>query len=141
MNEIDRIVDEIKQIKSQYAAEVGEGRRAWPKSIRNRIDQLEDLGLKPKVIAARTLVPYETVCYWRYNRSPAPKRRFHSLAVKNHEPSIKQSATENLIVTVAGAKKAEPVILTVTVTLPNGIRIESVPFAEVRNLLTSIGGL
>ena len=57
---IDRaetLMDEVRQLRTQYVNEVGSGRRVWPRSIKARILELEQVGIPPKIIAAKTGVP------------------------------------------------------------------------------------
>jgi hypothetical protein len=142
MNEVDRVVDEIKQIRAQYANEVGEGRRAWPRSIRSRVDELEDHGLKPKLIAEMTGVPYETVCYWRYTRKSTDKKSFHAIAVVTPKEKDVARPEKNLTVTVKSTAKSSipsnSVPLAVTVTTPDGLKMEmrlEMTFGELLQLL------
>jgi DNA-binding transcriptional regulator YiaG len=141
MTEIERIVDEIKQIRTQYASEVGEGRRAWPRSIRTRVDELEDHGVKPKAIAELTGVPYETVCYWRYNRKQPQKKSFHALAVVTAKQKVPRTEEKNLTVTVKSAPSPQLTApATVTVTTPDGIKIEMQLALSLTELLALIRG-
>jgi hypothetical protein len=64
VKEAERLIHEIQQIKAQYQMEVGSKRRPWPKSICERIGALENLGIRPKVTAADTGVPYATILQW-----------------------------------------------------------------------------
>lgn len=48
----EQIINEIIQMREQYLAEVGEDRRrAWPKSIRERIISLDAMEIPRKEIA------------------------------------------------------------------------------------------
>jgi len=67
----DLLISEINQIKAQYVNEVGDGRRAWPLSIKNRIAELEALGMTAKSVASATGVPYATIVLWRFKRRRA----------------------------------------------------------------------
>lgn len=67
----DLIISEINQIKAQYVKEVGNGRRAWPVSIKKRVAELELLGLTAKSVAGETGIPYATIVLWRFKRRRA----------------------------------------------------------------------
>lgn len=109
-----QLISEIQQIREQYLAEVGTSkRRSWPKSIRERATELDQLGMKPKLVAKLTAVPYETLVQWRYQRRQ--KSPFHEIAVQQNQVP--------LAVTVA-SNGATPINATVTVTLISGHKIE-----------------
>ena len=67
----DLIISEINQIKAQYVKEVGDGRRAWPLSIKNRVAELESLGMTAKSVGGETGIPYATIVLWRFKRRKA----------------------------------------------------------------------
>jgi hypothetical protein len=95
MDEIESLLSEINQMREQYVAGVGEGRRKWPRSIKERILKLIDLGLRMRQIAERAGIPYETVCQWKYQRDQKPEA-FHSLPVvvkRKQKPSITNAGT------------------------------------------------
>ena len=120
---IDRaetLMDEVRQLRTQYVNEVGSGRRVWPRSIKTRILELEQVGIPPKIIAAKTGVPSETIASWRFHRRHGVDKRFHALAVKSALPEIAKPGT--VTVTTNKMSKNSDSIL---VTLPDGIRIES----------------
>ncbi len=98
LDEAARLIDEICQIKTQYVNEVGSGRRAWPRSIKERMVKLDKLGLPTKSVADRTGIPYCTLLLWRHRGQKAsPKTSsFHEVAVKDKLPAI----SEILAVTV-----------------------------------------
>lgn len=113
------LIEEIRQIKRQYVAEVGKGRRVWPKSIKARIAELDELGVPAKHVAEKTGVPYETVILWRYKR-----RREHN-ASGFHE--VKVAASELPVISKSVAvtmTKSEMKTAALTVTTPEGFRIE-----------------
>lgn len=117
LTEAERLIGEIRQIKEQYQIEVGSKRRPWLKSIRERIEALERLGVGAKTISFDTGVPYHTILQWQFlKRKKSKTNEFHQLTVAELKPSIPTST-----VTVAGTPKT---IATVTVTTPSGFRIE-----------------
>ncbi|MGZ6441672.1 MAG: hypothetical protein ACXWRU_16555 [Pseudobdellovibrionaceae bacterium] len=61
MSEAKQVVVEIQNIVIQYQAEVGKGRKAWPKSIRERVEKLFSIGLNGKESSRATKIPYYTV--------------------------------------------------------------------------------
>ena len=91
--EVDRLVSEIQQIKAQYVAEVGSGRRTWPRSIKERVASLDELGLAPKIIARRCEIPYDTVILWRYKRAKQLPGEFHEVAIAKLPISKSETVT------------------------------------------------
>lgn len=63
MNEVEQLVEEIKQIQVQYKREVGGRRKQWPRSIKERVLRLSSAGLKFREIEGRTgdLLPHSGV--------------------------------------------------------------------------------
>ena len=54
----ENLIQEIIQVREQYFAEVGEDkRRAWPKSIRDRMLELCNQKYNRKELAERTGIP------------------------------------------------------------------------------------
>ena len=127
------LINEISQLRQQYFDEVGAGRRIWPRSIKERVEQLETLGIKYKVISQRTGVGYDTLLQWRYKRNQRLKRTFH-------EVSISKDLVKVGTVTVPVSKKKEEILKTgtVTVTTPSGYRIEG---ENVRVIIEILRGL
>jgi hypothetical protein len=133
---IDRaetLMDEVRQLRAQYVNEVGSGRRVWPRSIKTRVLELEQMGIPPKVIAAKTGVPGETIASWRFHRRHGVDKRFHALAVKSGLPEIANSGT--VTVTTNKMPKNPGSIL---VTLVDGIRIESVDADAIATILCAL---
>ena len=138
---IDRaeaLMDEVRQLRMQYVNEVGSGRRVWPRSIKTRILELEQIGIPPKVIAAKTGVPSETIASWRFHRRHGVDKRFHALAVKSAFPEIAKSGT-----VTATTDKMPKNFGSILVTLTDGIRIESVDADAIARILCALkaGGL
>jgi hypothetical protein len=129
----ETLMDEVRQLRTQYVNEVGSGRRVWPRSIKTRILELEQVGIPPKIIAAKTGVPSETIASWRFHRRHGVDKGFHALAVKSALPEIAKSGT--VTVTTNKMSKNSDSIL---VTLPDGLRIESVNVNAIVTILCAL---
>ena len=113
---LENQLQEIRQIMTQYRAEVGSKRRPWPESIKKRVFDLVAAGVTMKLVSEKTEIPYHTIIQWRQDQMR--NGVFHS-------------------VSIAGTKAAVPVGTvtvptvncnptgTVTVTTPDGYRIET----------------
>ncbi len=110
MTRTDDLIRDIKEMTAQWRAEVPGGRKAWPRSIKERVRELYALGMGSTAIANATGLTYYTIHNWK-------KRNSEFLAL-----SIAKPAT----VTV---KESEP-IATVTVTTANGLKIEGISFEQ-----------
>ena len=139
MDRIEKLTDEVRQLKSQYVDEVGTGRKVWPKSIKERVFELHECGVPLRTVAKSTTVPYQTILSWRHQ--VRHKNKFHALTVQqNALPKIGSDST----VTV----ESDPILesrshaATIIVTLPNGMRIESSEAKIVVEILRAlkIGG-
>lgn len=113
----ENLIQEIIQVREQYFAEVGEDkRRAWPKSIRDRMLELCSQKYNRKELAKRTGIPYETIMQWLY--------------VQRHATKMFQPVHIQDDATVTVAPKSAPMPIktesnsTVTVTFPDGCRVE-----------------
>lgn len=115
------LIEEIKQISTQYHSEVGRDRKAWPKAIKERITELFLAGAKATEVANATGLPYFTVLKWRpegFKGAPRGKcvSNFRELAVV--DPKV---ATVTVVQKQDdGSKK----VGTVTVTTSGGTKIE-----------------
>jgi hypothetical protein len=128
------LIEEIGQIKAQYMAEVGKGRRVWPKSIKTRVAELEVLGVPAKHVSERTGIPYETVILWRYKRRRASEgSEFHQIEVAEPKlPAISKS------VTVTATKSEMLPASTLTMTTPEGYRIEGLNEGSLLRLIAKL---
>lgn len=120
-NQIQILIDEIKQIRAQYVDEVGPGGgKAWPKAIKRRVLELDRLVKSTKRTAEVCGLSVDTIYQWR---SEFKKASFKQLSVVN-----KKTVT----VTDTEYRKAAQVtedsrFVTVTVTTPKGFKIEGLP--------------
>ena len=127
----ENLIQEIIQVREQYFAEVGaDKRRAWPKSIRDRMLELCAQKYNRKELAERTGVPYETIMQWLYVERHA-NRMFQPVHIK-----------DDATVTVASKSTPKPIKTensTVTVTLPDGCRVEG-PTGAVIEIIKYVRG-
>ena len=131
--QVEILMQEISDLRAQYVAEVGNGRRVWPRSIKERIMALDDMGVSAKQISQKSGVGYATIFQWRFKRRRKQSSSFHELAV-SAPTAVKAIAKigtvtmpKNEIKKLAGKNIAK--LCTVTVTTPEGFRIEA-PNAE-----------
>jgi hypothetical protein len=134
IQEAERLIGEINQIKEQYQVEVGSKRRPWPNSIKERIESLEKMGVQAKSIASDTGIPYHTILQWRFlKRKKSKPSEFHALAVTNP----KLTKPHPTVTVTAGSQK----VVTVTVITPLGFRIEGCTESVCRILKSNRGNL
>jgi hypothetical protein len=107
----ESIISEINQIRAQYVKEVGDGRRAWPVSIKDRVAKLESLGMTAKSVASETGISYATIVLWRHKRRKREKA-FHEVQVAAR-PALTGSPS------LLGASNAITISKSSSVTLPN----------------------
>ena len=111
---IEDRLQEIRQIMVQYKAEVGSKRRSWPESIKKRVFALVAQGHTMKSVSDETGIPYHTIIQWRQEQMREGK--FHSVAIRGEEKTV---------TTVTVPTKLPEPTGTVTVTTPDGYRIEA----------------
>ena len=138
------LIEEIKQISIQYNSEVGRGRKAWPKSIKERVAKLFEAGLRATAIAERTGLAYFTVLKWR---PPGQKKalrrrsepRFKELAIVETESAPIVSVTVPQIPAKPNASLDSEIAI-VTVTNPEGFKIDVRGIALAAKLLRELMG-
>jgi len=131
----DQIINEIQQITAQYKAEVPGRRHAWPKAIKERVQALFALGLKPKAITEQTGLSYHTVVYWSTQAKQTQKfLPVKVVAAKSRRlpVPIDKAATATVTVKKRGRPSSSKSLgsllnATVTVTTPDGFIIEGLP--------------
>ena len=138
------LIEEIKQISIQYNSEVGRSRKAWPKSIKDRVAKLFEAGLRATAIAERTGLAYFTVLKWR---PPGQKKisRCRSKAIFNELAVVDAEFTPVVSVTVPQIpakpnSNQDSDIATVTVTTPEGFKIDVQGIAIAAKLLRELMG-
>ena len=137
-DESEILIHQIRELRAQYIAEVGEGRRVWPKSIKDRVQRLDELGVSAREASERTGVGYETFLQWRYQRRQQAKKQFHRIEVKSENKAVAKIGT----VTVPKTKTSQdsPKTGTVTVTTPEGYRIEAIDVESAVLILRGLMG-
>jgi hypothetical protein len=111
MTRQEALLKDVREMTAQWRLEVPGGRKAWPKSIRDRVLELSRLGMGSTAIAKATGLTYFTIHAWK-KRKPD----FKALAIKS-------PATVTVPV---GAKPAA----TVTVTTAKGLKFEGITFEQ-----------
>lgn len=97
----ERLISEIRRLRTRHMT-ASEGRH-WPEVIKERVAELEALGLSAKELAARTGLSYHTIVFWRDARRKTLQKGFHEVRVKRSDRS-RQSESE--MVTAASETRA-----------------------------------
>jgi hypothetical protein len=135
-DQIENLIQEISHLKAQWIAEVGEGRRKWPRSIKERVEKLDDMGMPAKQVSIQTGIGYETLLSWRFTRRQKFKKRFHEIQVEAPTKAIAKIDTVTVPKITASKKILK--IGTVTVTTPDGFRIEALDIGAAIELLKGL---
>ena len=151
-----KICEEIRDLYQQFKIEVPKQKAPWPESIRSRVLKLWELGLSSHQIGTESGVPVMTLYSWRQRiRRDEKKSGFRQITLSRRNRrttfQINEDARKNAISshrssklelsqfetkTTTGAKEStatSPVV--VSITLPNGIRIDGVPAGCLSNLI------
>ena len=138
------LMQEISDLHAQYVAEVGKGRRVWPRSIKERVTALDEMGVPAKQISQKSGVGYATILQWRFKRRRKQVANFHEVAVA--APAATKAIAKIDMVTVPKDKirklpgKNVVKMATVTVTTPEGFKIEAPDAETALILLKSLRG-
>jgi hypothetical protein len=130
MQQVDQILEEIRQLQEQYKKEVPTGRRAWPQSIKQRVCELRELGISFRKIAHQTGISVVTMYAWNQQKSQK-EAKFIPVEVVNTKKTITVTDTDNSMTDI---KKT----VTVTVTTPQGFKIDGL---DIEQVLLVIGRL
>lgn len=135
----ENLMSEIRELHRQYVVEVGTGRRVWPKAIKDRVQQLDEIGISAKSISKQTGVGYDTILQWRFKRKK--KNQFHQLSV-SATTSKEIAKVDTVTVTKDEITSPDKILKsgTLTVTTPSGYRIESSCVESVVRLLETLKG-
>ena len=131
MDRAAQLIDEITQLTIQYKNEVPGGRRAWPKSIKERVFELVDSGAKRGEICERTGIAYHTIHGWLDQRKASLPATFEQVAVVAEVPTKRKRRGPRKSSTVTVKNE----VVTVTVKTPNGYVIEGLPVKDVMDWL------
>lgn len=128
----EKLIVEIKQLQEQYNYEVGSRGKPWPKSIRDRVFELIEMGFSMKSVSDDTGIPYYSILNWRHRgREKSKVQQFQELAIR----PVLTGAVAATECSAVFQKTA-----TVTVTTPGGYRIEAVDVGAVIKILKAMGG-
>jgi len=126
------LVAEIRQIVSQYKAEVrpGAGRIAWPESIRTRAIALARLEVPKKQIADLTGIPIATVFLWTRSIPSRGRGRPPSCSEAMQEPGFRELTWTAMPTAAAPGRKSSVVGMNaltgkMTAASPVGLVIEA----------------
>jgi hypothetical protein len=123
------IFDELSQLCSQYRAEVPGGRRAWPRSVKERIFELRKMGLSYIEISKKSGIPASSIYAWS-----ATKKGSSFVPVK--VVKSKRDLTVRVRKPIESPEiAASP---TVTVVTPSGFRIEGLKLGDVPDLFLNL---
>ncbi|MCC7406211.1 MAG: hypothetical protein IT288_17595 [Bdellovibrionales bacterium] len=138
LEEATRLIDEVCQIRAQYMDEVGSGRRAWPRSIKERMAKLDKLGLPAKAVSDRTGIPYGTILLWRHRRNKSGRsNEFHELSVKTETKLPAISKTMAVTVPSFEMRKNQEGL---RLTTPDGFVIEGLDSQGVVAMIQAFSG-
>jgi len=129
MGDVEQIVDEIRQIVTQYKKEVPQRGRAWPASIRERVITLSRLEVSNSEISAKTGIPVPTVYIWTsgkiFNKRSKPSNSGEFVSVDVIPKKLTESQNKSLL-----AAREIPENLAAknskfySATLPGGVRVD-----------------
>ena len=120
-----QLIAEIQDLTKQYHAEVSSIRKPWPKSIKERVQELFSLDIPVKKTAEQIDIPYVTIMSWKKPRAKKPQKNFHSLTVRQGPTvTVKPSDRQNSIP-----------VLTVAVRTPEGYILEIPEPIAVKTIL------
>jgi hypothetical protein len=121
-----QLLDELRQICSQYSKEVPGRRRPWPRSIRERVIALRRARISFGKISEASGISLQTMYSWKLGRET--RGAFLPVRVAK-KPRLQPSRLEN--------RKLRPEVQrdreqpsTVTVVLSTGLRIEGLDFGQ-----------
>ena len=139
MQNTAQLIEEIKQISIQYQAEVGRGRKAWPKSIKDRVAILFSSGMKAPTISKATGLAYYTILKWRPGTRGAPRgwqiAKFRELEVSQQSSNLATVTEPQKQASVMDLK-----LITVTVTTPDDFQIKIEGLEEGLEILRRLRG-
>ena len=141
---VAQIIEEVRQLCSQYQEEVPSRRRTWPRSIKERIFQLSELELSRNQISIQTGIPVSTLYSWMLHENRA--QAFLPLKViENEEPKLLVKSDKPLARPdkVAAKKKSrgpyQKSLPTLIIVAPNGVRFEGLDLSSALKIASQLG--
>lgn len=117
------LISEIIQMREQYLAEVGiDKRRAWPKSIRERVLQLFAQKTTGKYIADATGISYDTIRNW-VSDEDSHGVMFQPMSIRNDYSLVPPPQLPTTNVSRSPSPICSEKVVTVTVTTPDGYQV------------------
>lgn len=144
--EVYRLFEELKNIFEQYQKEVPKKRRPWPESIRVRVLRLWSLGVTSHQISEECQMPAQTLYSWRqrlkkqksgpgFSEIPVSRaKRRSNFQIRQDED--RHSHNHQLSQLECTATTQPPT--TLSVTFPNGIKIEGLCYAQVQEIIQGL---
>jgi transposase len=133
MESTDKLIEQIRNIKDQYEAQVTGRHKQWPLAIKERIKALADTGIKVRVIAEQTGISYHTISSWVHGPYKKPFREIAVVDTSRRPVTVAKKST-----TVTVTKKPSTVTNTkkvVTVKTPDGFLINAYSISDVVQII------
>lgn len=132
------LIEEIRQIISQYRDEVERERKPWPKAVKDRVAELLVAGLSAPEICRATGLAYHTVLKWRPSsiKRGAPR----GIHVSKFKEVAVVPAKARAIAALQPTERIRQIKGTVTVTTPEGFKIEVQFLDHALELVTRLKG-
>jgi len=128
----DQIVSELRQLCSQYRSEVPSRRRAWPRSIKERVLQLLQLELSSEEVSALTGIPAPTIYSWKPEQQ-RPEPVFLPIQVVAEKPLPERKPAPP-----RRRERTKPAP-TIIVIAPNGTRFEGLDLRSALAVAREMG--
>jgi transposase-like protein len=133
----DQIVNELRELCTQYQAEVPSRRRTWPKSIKARVLQLLQSELSCEQVSGLCGISVATVYSWKAAaaRAAAPTFLPVQIVEKKAEP-VAARPEPRPRVRRRGRARPTPTIIVIA---PNGLRFEGLDVSQAIAIATRFG--
>jgi hypothetical protein len=134
----EEIFVELRDLCAQYKAEVPGRSQAWPKSIKERVIELQQMGLGDTEISKSVPISAQTMYFWRHSRSVANRSEFLPVKVVETSTVTVKKAEKSSAVGRPRKKPPKLELRTVIVTTPSGYRIEGLDAKEAAEFISRV---
>ena len=133
----DQIVNELRELCTQYEAEVPSRRRTWPKSIKDRVHQLLQSELSCERVSSLCGISAATIYGWKAaaGRAAAPIFLPVQIVDKKAEP-VAARPTPRPRARRRGRARSAPTIIVIA---PNGLRFEGLDVSQAMAIAERFG--